>query len=164
MPWIDRETALRRAGEGLSEGTCLICHLVENAAVVARGARARVLLPRMGRAEGHLLVALDRHVTSFAAVGDDEWAEASALALRAARALEAALRPARCYVASLGSALGGLPMSSPHLHVHVLPVDDPAARPGRVLSWEDGVFAASEAEAAAILGRVRAAWGAVGSP
>ena len=163
MPWIDRPRALAALAAAAPAAACLICQLLRDGAPLHRGRAASVLLPRYARAEGHLLVALHRHVTAFTDLDDLEWAEATALALRAARALEAELRPARCYVASLGTALPGLPMTSPHLHLHVLPVGDPDARPAQVLSWEGGVLALDDDEHAALLARLRPAWAAAGA-
>ena len=87
-----------------------------------------------------------------------QWAAASALAREAAIAAEGALDPARCYVAALGTSEAGLPMTFPHLHLHVIPVPDARLRPREVLTWQNGVLDAEEAEWEALAESLRAAW------
>lgn len=41
-------------------------------------------------------------------------------------------------------------MSSPHLHLHVIPIYEPDDKPSRVLTWEHGVLVLSDAELAAL--------------
>ncbi|MCP4744513.1 MAG: HIT domain-containing protein, partial [Actinomycetales bacterium] len=110
------------------------------------------------RGWGHLLVIPSHHVTSFGAVDADVWSEACELARIAARTVETVLRPARCYVASLGTAAADIPMSSPHLHLHVLPVKDPTVSPARMLSWDDGVLTATPDEWAELRNLLQTQW------
>jgi diadenosine tetraphosphate (Ap4A) HIT family hydrolase len=105
-------------------------------------------------------VLADAHVTRFEALPLETWEQMARLAHAAARALERALQPTRCYVASLGTAIEDLPMTSPHLHVHVVPLHDPAARPSSVLSWEQGVLAFDEADVAELAHQLLAVWDA----
>ena len=66
------------------------------------------------------------------------------------------LAPARCYVASLGTD-ADVPMSSPHVHLHVVPVERDE-RPRDVLTWEHGVLVPSDVDLADLAARLRAAW------
>lgn len=109
------------------------------------------------------MVVLHEHVERFADLEAEHWREASALAHRAASSLEARLSPKRCYVASLGTDLTDLPMTCPHLHLHVIPVFESGARPAQVLSWADGVGDADEAWWQAELAQCRAAWASTAS-
>jgi diadenosine tetraphosphate (Ap4A) HIT family hydrolase len=156
---IPRDEAIARI-EGLRGAqTCVVCALFEgrfgDPLVVARGERASVLLPRYAVRWGHALVAIHHHVEAFTELEDAAWLEASALALAAARAIEHELAPLRCYVASLGTARSDLPMTSPHLHLHVIPTYDPEDRPSAVLTWEHGVTVAEESEWSALLERLQ---------
>jgi diadenosine tetraphosphate (Ap4A) HIT family hydrolase len=119
-----------------------MCHLVERETALASTPAAVVVLNRFPLRWGHMLVVLRRHVVTFGDLADAEYDAATGLALRAARALERAFvpPPARVYVASLGTAIEGLPMTSPHLHFHVVPVLGAGERPSEVLSWSEGVL------------------------
>jgi diadenosine tetraphosphate (Ap4A) HIT family hydrolase len=107
---------------------------------------------------GHALVLSKQHVTSFSELSAAHWREMSEQARRAAFAVERALAPARCYVASLGTSEADVPITSPHLHLHVVPVYDPDDRPSRVLTWEHGVLEAELSEWHALAESLRAAW------
>jgi diadenosine tetraphosphate (Ap4A) HIT family hydrolase len=117
-----------------------------------------VILPRYVRRWGQVMVMPKHHATSFADVDDATWRETNALALRAARTVERALSPRRCYVASTGSSAGEITQSSTHLHVHVIPLHDADDRPADIFSWADGVFIAEPDEWSELLERIRAAW------
>jgi histidine triad (HIT) family protein len=152
----ERQSWAGRAGE-----RCLMCELIERVSPedrLAESADCLVMMSRYPRAWGHLLVVPRVHTTSFRHLDDRTWAEISSLAARAARALESTLEPARCYVASLGTAATDIPMSSPHLHVHVIPVQDPEVSPSRMLSWDAGVWEGSAQEWSDLRVRLSEGW------
>lgn len=158
MPEILRREAavLQAEAEGRP---CVACALLEGrvsgALELARSAHARLVLPRFGVRWAHLLVLLEAHTTTFSALDPDAWADACALAHRAARALELALAPARVFVASLGAPEPAPAMTTPHVHLHVIPLAS-SERPSEVLTWERGVVVGSEEERAALAARLRA--------
>jgi diadenosine tetraphosphate (Ap4A) HIT family hydrolase len=156
---ITRDQAIERVAAERQGEPCLVCAMRDGKLgtphVIARGQQCRVVLARYAVRRGHALVLLDQHVTRFADVDDAAWAEATALALSTARRIERALSPVRCYVASLGSVEPDLPMSSPHLHLHVVPIYEPDDKPSRVLTWAHGVIAASDAELAELAAVLR---------
>jgi diadenosine tetraphosphate (Ap4A) HIT family hydrolase len=162
---IPREQAIAEITAARGEVSCLMCALRDGALdeteplVLERSARTTVLLPRYGVRWGHVLVVLNRHVTRFGDLDAEIWREACDQAYRAARALETALAPARCFVASLGSSGAIAPMTSPHLHLHVIPVHGPDERPSSVLTWESGVTVGDDAERAELRRVLLAAWG-----
>lgn len=151
MPYLmTRQQALSRVTEERGAG-CLICELVERAEaapirLLHRDRVVTVVLSRYPRQWGHVLVLLNRHCTNFTELDAREWQSVSVHSLHAARAIESSLRPSRCYVASLGSARMDLPMTSPHLHVHAVPIYDPDDKPTSIFSWERGVYDAPESE------------------
>ncbi len=158
---ISRERAIARLDPGAD---CLICELLRPAAeplTIAESARVVVLLPRFATRWGHVMVVPREHVTSFSDVTDALWEESSRLALCAARAIERSMSPLRCYVASLGAPREDLPMTSAHLHVHVIPIYDVADRPRTVLTWSNGVHVGTEAEWHDLRDRLLEAWGQV---
>ena len=125
--------------------------------VVLEMPHARAVLTQYPVRWGHVLVVARRHVTSFTAIDDAAHDAMMRLARDAARRLERAMRPARVFVASLGCAHEGLVATSPHLHVHVVPVMDPDARPRDVLTWENGIDEGDAAEWAALRETLRSA-------
>lgn len=163
---IAREEAIARILAETPETRCSLCALLgpdgvaSGSRLLARGAHTSVVLNRYPRQWGHVLVVWHRHVTTFESSSDAEWDEASRYALRAARVVERTLHPARCYVASLGTSEPDVPTSFPHLHLHVLPVYDPRERPSTVLTWEPGVYEASEPEWDSLERSLKRAWGA----
>jgi hypothetical protein len=93
---------------------------------------------------------------------DETWAAYEALqraAWGASRALAAVVAPRRVWIAALGSA-DPLPMSSPHVHVHVIPVTacGEDARPARVLTWSNGVTVLDDDEATGLASSLSLAW------
>lgn len=159
---ISRAEALTRIRHEGGDYACLMCALRDERfgpnLVVHQDQRALVLLPRYVRRWGHVLLILRPHVTTFSAVASDDWLHLCQLAHRAARAAEHALQPRRCYVASTGSSGGELTQTSAHLHLHVIPLDDPDDRPASVFSWSEGLLVGEEPEWAELLGRYREAW------
>lgn len=158
---ISRAEAVARALAERGDAPCLICALRDGAAgprwVVAEGEHSLALLSRYPLRWGHVLVALRGHVERFTDVEDAVWADASRLALRVARALERALAPRRVYVASLGAAAPGLPMSSPHLHLHVVPLADADDKPSAVFTLSEGTYCGTDPEWAELRERITAA-------
>jgi diadenosine tetraphosphate (Ap4A) HIT family hydrolase len=158
MHRIPRQEAIDRL---MSQGTpsCRLCALVEKKEnLLASEAHASVFVSRYPVRWGHLLVVPNEHVEHFGDLAPNVWADTCSLAQRAAIAVERVFRPSRCYVASLGTADRNVPMSFPHLHFNVIPVEEASARPREVLTWEHGVFEASEAEWTELFGRLREAW------
>ena len=159
---IDRAEALRRIRREGGDYACLMCALRDGRfgplTVLHQDPLALVTLPRYVTRWGHVLVLLRSHVTQFSAVSPGDWLHLCALAHRAARAAEQALRTRRCFVASTGSSGGELTQSSEHLHLHVLPIVDPDDRPGSVFSWRDGVLVASDDEWEDLRQRYTATW------
>jgi diadenosine tetraphosphate (Ap4A) HIT family hydrolase len=118
-----------------------------------------VLLDRFGTREGHLLVVSRAHVEDTLNLGFGVYQELQRLAYEGAGVLTRVLAPARVFIAVLGAS-AALPMSFPHFHIHVLPVyeTDERARPAYVFSWSAGVLVYEDAEAQALVQRLRAAW------
>jgi diadenosine tetraphosphate (Ap4A) HIT family hydrolase len=141
---------------------CVMCALLDcerGSPTIASSEHAAVVLDRFGSRRGHLLVILRRHVEH---VTDIEWPVYSALqrlAYDAAHAVTQVFAPKRVFVAALGAS-SALPMSYPHLHLHVIPVyeDDERARPANVLSWSQGVVVYDDDEARALDTELRRAW------
>lgn len=126
--------------------------------VVAERDDAVVVVPRYGVRWGHLLVALRPHITRLSQLPRPAWLNACELAYEAACAAEQVLSPLRCYVASLGTPRDDLPMTSPHLHLHVVPIYELDDRPGEVLTWRHGVVTGSDEERAELRDALLAAW------
>lgn len=125
--------------------------------IVAENEHATCVLDRLGARPGHLVVSLRRHVEHLSELGWEEYAGLQRLAWEAARALEETQRPARVYIAMLGSR-APTGKSFPHLHAHVVPLEDGGAsdRPAAVFSW-DAVVVYDDVEAAALVERLREA-------
>ena len=161
---ITKAEASERLAEEHREG-CIVCALRDGRAgpryALDATPRTTVLLSRYPRRWGHVLVLVNAHVTSFTEVSTEAWLEASAQSLRAARAVERALAPVRCYVASLGTAKSEIAMSSPHLHLHVVPTYDEADRPKTVFDAERGLYAADEEEWRELHARLTGAWASI---
>ncbi|MCA9604115.1 MAG: HIT family protein [Myxococcales bacterium] len=162
---IARAEALSRiAAEGGRPG-CLMCAIRDRQVgpvhAIHEDAELLVMLPRYVTRWGQIMVLPKAHVVAFSDVAPDRWARVNALAHRAARVVERTRRPWRVYVASTGSG-AELTQSSMHLHVHVVPLHDPADKPSSIFSWQDGVLVGTDAEWAALRRDYVEAWGAVG--
>lgn len=159
---ITRAEALRRIRDEVGTPTCLMCALADDRAgprwVVSEDEHHLVMLPRYVRRWGQVMVIPKAHVVSFTEIDDALWTRASQLAHRAARAVEGALSPLRCYLASTGSAAGEITQSSTHLHIHVIPLYEPDDKPSDIFSWSDGVYVADEEEWRALQADLLAAW------
>lgn len=159
---ISREEALSRIQAEVGDGACLMCALRDDRAgdrwVVADEDDMLVVLPRYVRRWGQVLVLPKPHVTSFNEIDEAMWLRACSFARRAARAVEAELRPRRCYLASTGSAAGEITQSSMHLHIHVIPLYQPDDRPADIFSWSEGVYVADADEWRDLRDKLGAAW------
>ncbi|MFN3202070.1 MAG: HIT family protein [Bradymonadia bacterium] len=159
---IPRAEAVARIQAVYGDADCLMCAILEGQGppplTVHRGTHATVTLARFARAPGHLMVLLHDHQTHVAELAPEAWLEACVLAQRGAQVIQRLYDPRRCYVASLGTDLDHLPMTCPHVHVHVIPIFESGARPSSVLSWSDGVWDADEAWWQAERLRFREAW------
>lgn len=162
MRVVSRNEALTRIAAERGSTPCLMCALRDGSTgptyALAQTPHARVLLTRYALRRGHLLVIADRHATSFAELGPAAWEEMSRLAFHAACVLERAIRPLRCYVASLGAPRSDLLMSSPHLHMHVVPIHAEDDKPSTVLTWEQGVLVGEEDEWDELRRELAASW------
>lgn len=152
---------------GVAENCCMMCVLAEGRGTpepVHETEDAIVVLDRFGARKGHLLVILREHMEDVTALGAARYLALQRAAYEASLALEAALSPRRLFIAALG-APRSVPMSFPHVHLHVIPLfeEDERARPARVFSWSDGVVVYSEASAARLGMQIRAAWPEAGS-
>jgi diadenosine tetraphosphate (Ap4A) HIT family hydrolase len=137
---LTREQAVEAITREMRGASCLMCALLAGKPMVlAQTEHAVALLPRYGLVRGHAIVATRAHRTRFDEVETAAWQSVSRLALEVARITERELAPARCYVASLGTARDDIPMTCSHLHQHVVPVHDADARPAEVLTWAHGV-------------------------
>ena len=114
---------------------------------VLENANGVVVLDRFGSRRGHLLVISRAHVEGASELGWERYASLQRLAFDASLALEAALDPARVFVAALGSS-EPIATSYPHYHIHVVPIarHDDDARPARVFSWSAGIVQYDEDE------------------
>lgn len=153
---IAREEALRRIG---AADACVPCGWSRAASPLAESEHAVAVLSRYPIRWGHALVVLRDHAERFAEVSPEAWADAARLAHRVAAAVERALEPERCYVASLGTSEPGLPMTFAHLHFNVIPVYRRGARPREVLTWRHGIFEGTEAEWGELRARLEAELG-----
>jgi len=167
MRLLDKDQALlalQAEAAGLpAAGGCLPCALLASQRLhsdcLAQSGHGVVLVNRFACRERHLLVLARRHVEHIHQLSGEEHADLQRLAFQAAVALEARFHPVRIYTAVLGSS-APLPMSYPHLHVHVVPVmeSDERARPARVFTWSEGVWVYDEADARALAGELRPHW------
>jgi diadenosine tetraphosphate (Ap4A) HIT family hydrolase len=159
---ITRDEALRRIVEEGRRPACLMCAIVERKVgdvhVVYEDDETLVMLPRYVKRWGHVMVVPKPHVTSFSGVDGAVWARTTRVAHQAARTVERAMHPLRCYMASTGSSAGELTQTSMHLHMHVIPLFEPDDRPAEVFTWADGVLVGEPDEWAELRRRYRAVW------
>ncbi len=166
MVRLDKDEALehleRECAHSEAFGGCVMCRLAHVASAhewIAEGEHGVVVLDGYGATRGHLLVIAKAHVERTSTLEWPVYSELQRLVWDSNRALERALRPARVYVATLGSSRQ-LPMSFPHHHTHVVPIyeTDERARPANVFSWSSGVVRYAEAEARRLRAELRQAW------
>lgn len=141
---IPRAEAIARIAAERGDAPCLMCAIVARKVgevhVVHEDDEQLVSLPRYVRKWGAITVTPKVHVTNYADVDPAVWARSNALALRAARVVEALRKPRRTILASTGSSAGELVNSSVHLHIHVIPLYESEDRPADVFSWQAGVY------------------------
>jgi diadenosine tetraphosphate (Ap4A) HIT family hydrolase len=161
MRRVSRDEALAEIGalsvEPNAPTPCGMCAMSNDVThVVDANEHAVTVVAPYAARPWHLVVVLRAHVEAIAEVPQGAWLALQTLAHRAARALEAERRPRRIYVAALGSAAPRA-MSFPHVHVHVVPLDDggDADRPSAVFTWQDGVWVYDQTERDAIASRLR---------
>lgn len=140
-------------------GTCLACAILSGGAGVVyplhQGRHGVVILNRYPRAWGQVMVLLREHVTSFGQLDPEAWRELADLSRIAAVRVEQALDPLRVFVSSLGTHRDDLPMTTPHLHVHVDPIYDPEDRPRTVYTSTRGLLQADPGDWRALQERLR---------
>jgi diadenosine tetraphosphate (Ap4A) HIT family hydrolase len=158
---ISKSEATERIQQERGDADCPLCALLSPSAapryLLREGHHCSALLPRYARQWGHAMIILRRHVTVYQELTADEWTEASLMALQAAQAIERALKPVRCYVASLGAA-SEHPMTFPHLHLHVIPTYQATDTPSQIFSTRDGVLVGRDDEWRALQQQILATW------
>jgi histidine triad (HIT) family protein len=164
---VGKEAALARLAEHkqrlLAGGaTCVMCALAQghaDLAFVAESPHAVVLLDRFACRHGHLMVIPRQHVERLSQLPWEVFIDVQRLTFEAAQAIDAYLKPARVFTATLGAAVE-LPMTYSHYHMHVIPVceTDERARPARVLSWSEGVVVYEDAEARELSRKLAQHW------
>ena len=145
---ITRDEALATLTSDDDVQGCLMCAFREPrfaSRIFAATPLTFSIVPRYALRPGHVLVVLRDHVTRFADASPAAWVEACVEAQRIAAVLERRRPQTRCYVASLGTNEPNVPMSSPHVHLHIVPITDPETRPSDVFTWRGGVYERDDA-------------------
>lgn len=137
---------------------CFLCEMLESTDNIFSDDQVSVVLSRYPRFWGQVMVVLNRHITDFRTITDHEWIAMNVHALKAARILEEVLDPVRCHIASIGTERADLPMTSPHLHINVLPIPEEDLRPSEIYTWTHGVYAGTEEEWEALHTAIRSNW------
>ena len=167
MEVVSKETALARLAQHKQQlltggATCVMCALAHGHAglpFIAESQHAVVLLDRFACRHGHLMIIPRTHVERLSQLPWEVFIDVQRLTFEAARAVDACLKPARVFTASLGAAVE-LPVTYSHYHMHVIPVHetDERARPARVLSWSEGVVVYDDAEARELCSQLSQHW------
>lgn len=120
---------------------CLMCELSRAREPIASSEHAIAILDRFASRPGHVLVIARRHEDRVAHLSYREYEGLHRLVYEVCGAVERVLAPRRIYVAALGSAVP-LATSSPHVHIHVVPLADggEADRPAEVFTWAHGAY------------------------
>jgi len=110
-------------GHGKNTG-CIFCKALkqndDQALIVARMARAYVILNRYPYTAGHLMIVPHEHVNSIEKLPEETWLEMFALTKQALAALRSVYRaPAFNLGANIGEAAGA--GVADHVHLHVVP-------------------------------------------
>jgi diadenosine tetraphosphate (Ap4A) HIT family hydrolase len=113
---------------------------------VARSKFASLYFNRYPLRWGHALVIAHTHVIAWSDLSRQANDDAQQLIYDFAQCLERVLGAKRVYVAALGTTQVGLPMTSPHLHWHIVPLFEQGERPADVFTWEHGVYQATDDE------------------
>ena len=155
---ISRERALQKLAEE-PEHNCFLCRLSarDNPLGIFVNDEVAVVLSAYPRFWGQLMIIPVLHFENYTELPAETWTQMNHLAHVAARVLETILKPARCYIASTG-APQQLPMTGPHIHINVLPVNDPTLKPTDVFTWSHGVYEGSSQEWSALRETLKAAW------
>src|SRR5262249_3620916 len=88
--------------------------------ILARGARAFIIMNKFPYNSGHLMVAVDRHLVHYADLTPDEHADLAALTTRCVRALEQTYHPEGFNIGVNQGRAAGAGIAD-HLHMHVVP-------------------------------------------
>jgi diadenosine tetraphosphate (Ap4A) HIT family hydrolase len=169
---VSKDVALVRLAEDtqrlLADGAaCVMCALAAGRAelpFVAQNRHAVALLDRFAYRYGHLMVIPRVHVERLSELPWEIFSDVQRLTFEAAGAIDACLKPARVFTATLG-APADLPMTYAHYHVHVIPVyeTDERARPARVLSWTEGLMMYDDVAARDVSCQLARHWPAAGA-
>jgi diadenosine tetraphosphate (Ap4A) HIT family hydrolase len=133
-----------------------MCNVVANQTPLIASHFANVHFNQFPLRWGHLLVITKAHVTTWCELSTQVHDDAQRLVLDVAQRLERRLGAKRIYVAALGTTQTDLPMTSPHLHWHVVPLFDQGERPSDVLTWEHGDYEGTDEEWSWLAQRLRA--------
>jgi diadenosine tetraphosphate (Ap4A) HIT family hydrolase len=154
---ITREEAINALGD--ETGECFICDLIHgNAAyLLERRNGVTAFLSRYPRFWGQVMVAPDVHSETFTALDTETWTAMNTVAHKAARIAEKLFSPARCYIASTGSAQQ-LPMTCPHIHINIIPVPDAGLKPADVFTWKNGLCDGTAEEWSALFLQFKSEW------
>ena len=157
--WSGTERLEPGALPRVSEGECPACTWWNRGDAIYRDAEFVVLLATFAARPGHLWVAPRNHVTRHTELSRTAWLALQGVAHDALTALEAYARPARVYVAALGS-VAPLERTFPHVHLHVVPIYDGGEgdRPSEVFTWKHGVVGYDEPAATRWREGLQAAW------
>ncbi len=143
---VSKIKALALLSEEGNEHECLMCRINANAAYILwEDEHCIVLLSEYPRFWGHIIVSAKQHVETFTELPDETHTALFKNAYKAAKILEQLIKPARCYVASVGSEQN-LVNTCPHIHIHVIPVTGKSLKPSEVFTWEKGIFSGSKKE------------------
>lgn len=149
MPYkITKNAALRQLEkENYSSDSCLICQLNQKHPwVLWEDELLRVVLSQFPSRWGHCMVLLKQHLTKFSELSPQIWAALNHAALEVAQRLEQRLKIKRSYIASLGTIENQVSMSSPHFHIHIIPLYANTDKPSNIFSWKHGIYTATETE------------------
>ncbi|MFO0660112.1 MAG: HIT family protein [Polyangiaceae bacterium] len=159
---VDRERAMQRVASERTAPGCLLCALLNGGAgpkfTLFEDDTIVVALSRYALRPGHVLVIPRAHHTSLSSTPDSLWIHCTCVAKLAGEAVERALNPVRVYVASLGATSEDVLISTPHLHLHVIPITEPDVRPHQVLTWANGVYVGEDDDWAALRDELSAAF------
>jgi diadenosine tetraphosphate (Ap4A) HIT family hydrolase len=123
---------MRMAADYSQRMICVFCNDVsESGDVVLETAHAWVVLHNDWAVPGHAMIVSRRHVENASDLTEHEWEHFGSIWRRAERALLTATESDRAIVLKLG-------LQTPHLHVHIYPVQKTLTR--------DDVFAAIDAK------------------
>jgi diadenosine tetraphosphate (Ap4A) HIT family hydrolase len=144
-----------------TDNSCVMCTLASSSfepqLVIGANEHALVRINRIPSRPNEMMVLLKEHRERIGEVAPSAYAGMFDLVRRAATVLERRKGAVRVFVAQLGSP-EDIRVSYPHIHVHVLPLYEggESARPSRVFSWTEAVYAYDDGEAELIATALRA--------